>query len=68
MNLGDVEELLHAAPFKPFRVHLSDGVFFDVPHGDFAIVTKRKLIVSPRDQTRGQAVHISLLHVTRIEV
>jgi len=40
MNLGDVEELQHAAPFKPFQVHVSGGAFFDVPHGDFAIVQK----------------------------
>jgi len=67
MSETDLVDLLNASPFKPFRVHVSDGAFFDIPHGDFARVAKRKLIVTLQNP-HGQSVHVSLLHITRIEV
>jgi hypothetical protein len=65
--------LLHERPFRPFRVHVSDGAWYDVPHPEAALVSGPTLIVMVR--TSGFAgppgerhAHVSLIHVTRVEV
>ena len=65
--------LLHERPFNPFRVHVSDGASYDVSHPEAAFISGPTLIVSLR--TSGFAgppgerhAHLSLIHVTRVEV
>jgi len=45
MRPEDILELLRKHPFEPFRIHLSDGVAYDVRHPDMAIVQRSKVIV-----------------------
>ncbi|TWT42207.1 hypothetical protein RAS1_33370 [Phycisphaerae bacterium RAS1] len=35
MNIESIVEVLHAQPFKPFRLHLSSGRSLEVHHRDF---------------------------------
>ena len=46
MRPEDILELLRKHPFEPFRIHLSDGVAYDVRHPDMAIVQRSKVIVA----------------------
>ncbi len=66
-----LREYLHAAPFHPFRVYLSDGSHHDVPHLEFAWLVGSRLYVAWIVKERGledPAVReLAVLHITRIE-
>jgi hypothetical protein len=50
--LGDeIQKLLHAQPFRAFRVHVSDGRALEVPHPDFALLTRghEMLVIDTED-------------------
>ncbi len=73
MRPEDLLELLRKQPFEPFRIHLSDGVAFDVRHPDMAIVQRSKIIVAvpgPEgpDGPAERTVNCALIHITRTEV
>lgn len=70
MTVQYLRDLLTAQPFKPFRVVMSSGQFFDVPHPEMAWVTKSDLLVGIPDFDEAvPASHrtLSLLHVTSVE-
>ena len=65
--------LLHQRPFRPFRVFLSDGATYDVPHPEAARVVLGTLVVTVQSSgfaspTGERIVTVSLIHVTRVEV
>lgn len=35
MTIDQLREMLHAAPFRPFRIHMADGRHVDVLHPEF---------------------------------
>ena len=50
--------------FRPFRLHLTDGRVFEIPHPDFISVGRTVLgIITPDDLTHS----VSLLHVVSME-
>lgn len=60
-------------PFEPFRIHLSDGVAYDVRHPDMAIVQRSKVIVgvpgpAGPDGPAERTVNCALIHITRTEL
>lgn len=65
-------ELLRAKPFKGLTLYVSDGAQFEVKHPDLAIVTHSTLVLGipgPRgtDEPAQRVVHVSLMHITRVE-
>lgn len=72
MTATEIDELLRARPFRPFRVHLSDGGHYDIPHPELAGLTRRTLVVfvGPfRRQFIANEMKIcDLLHITRLEI
>ena len=73
MPPDDVLELLRAAPFEPFRIHLSDGTAFEIQHPDMAIVQRSKVTVAvpgPEgpDGPAERTVKCALIHITRTEL
>jgi hypothetical protein len=65
-----IRELLHARPFKPFRICLSDGTHHDITHHDLAWVTRNTVEVGMNPDAEGfaeYAARCSLLHITRVE-
>ncbi|QDT65681.1 hypothetical protein [Calycomorphotria hydatis] len=65
--------LIHAKPFRPFRLYLSDGGEFDVRHPEAAWLTKGGLYVgiyrdAPESDLPDSSAFCSLLHITRVEV
>ncbi|MBM3851958.1 MAG: hypothetical protein FJ399_02245 [Verrucomicrobia bacterium] len=67
----DIRELLNARPFKPFRVGLSDGREFVVPHPEFAWLIGGQLFVATprrgRESNDYSIGRLSVLHITRLE-
>ena len=70
MNVEEIRRHLKVQPFVPFRIHLSDGSHYDVPHPDFAFVTKAHVEIGLGPVSAAipeRSVSCDPLHVTRIE-
>jgi hypothetical protein len=66
-------QLLHAAPFRPFRVFVSDGGTYDVAQPEAALVQGGTLEVMVRPSGFAgppgeRKANISLIHVSRVEI
>ena len=64
-----VRDLITVNPFKPFRVHLSDGSHYDVPNRDAAIVEKNTIDIGINLDPDGIAdglVRCSILHIVKL--
>jgi len=66
MKAKDVRSLLKSQPFAPFRVHLSDGRAFNVPHRDFAL-GGRDLLVVANEWADGLPGDVNMIPYDRIE-
>ena len=65
-----VRELITADPFKPFRLHLSDGSHHDVTNRDMAIVERNTIDIGVDLDPDGIAeglVRCSILHIVKLE-
>jgi hypothetical protein len=72
-TLNDMEALLSARPFVPFRLHLSDGGYIDVRHREFVMAGRRYAIVALPDPTQPDApfdrhMVVWYFHVSRAEL
>jgi len=66
----DIRDLVHAEPFKPFRLHLTDGKSLRIPHPDFILVT-RDMVVIANELSGGVPGEINLVpyeHIVRVEM
>jgi hypothetical protein len=64
-----VRDLITANPFKPFRIHLSDGSHYDVTHRDMAIVERNTVDIGLNLDPDGIAeglVRCSILHIVKL--
>ena len=68
MHISEVKEHLSTRPFVPFRIHLSDGSSYDVPHPEFVLVTKWAvhLALGGEDELPEKVVRCAVGHITRI--
>ena len=71
MPIEQVLELLHAQPFRPFRLHLVDGSSFEIRHPELLMPGARALVVgisaNPALPLFERTVTVALLHVSRLE-
>ena len=71
MQLQDLQQKLRARPFRPFRIHLSDGAEYDVMHPELLLLGRRSLVLGlasrPEETIYDRAVDIDLLHIVRME-
>jgi len=70
MRVETIRDYLRAAPFRPFRVFLSDGTWHDIPHPEWAWFTRNTLFIATvvgRDGVPDRNVMCDLLHVTKVE-
>jgi len=66
----DIRDLVHAEPFKPFRLHLADGKSLRIPHPDFILVTRDMLVIA-NELSGGMPGDINLVpyeHIVRVEM
>ncbi|MGC1272980.1 MAG: hypothetical protein WBC44_04685 [Planctomycetaceae bacterium] len=70
MNATEIRELLRVRPFRPVRIHLSDGRTFEVRHPEQALISHSTMYIGiGEDQEYNVAdkiERISLLHVTGV--
>jgi len=65
-----LKELMQAQPFKPFRVHMSDGKSYEVVNHDSAFVKRNEIEIGLNPDEEGfsaKYVRCAILHITRIE-
>ena len=70
MTVKTFRDLLHAQPFKPFRIVMSSGQSYDVKHPEMAWLTKSDLFVGVGSTKLGVPAEFqicSLLHITTVE-
>jgi hypothetical protein len=68
------EELLRRLqnrPFAPFRIHLTDGTRYDVPHPEMVLPARRSLEIGlpndPAQPIADRVVTVALVHIVRFE-
>jgi hypothetical protein len=71
MNYKDILKFLDAVPFVPFRIHITNGQTYFVPHRDFVWVEPNRLQVAKPSKESGRFMerteYVSLLHIVSIE-
>jgi hypothetical protein len=71
MRPEDIRELRDAQPFVPFRICLTDGKTYDVPHRDFVMIARSVIDIGVSTQQDpgiyDQIVRISPIHIVRVE-
>jgi hypothetical protein len=72
MRPEDVLEVLRRRPFRPFRIHVSDGTTYEVQHPDWIWVGRSAAMVFIPDLAHFPFVHgryeiVALLHMVRLE-
>lgn len=72
MNRKDLLARLHARPFVPFRIHLTDGKTYAIEHPELVWVFATRLeIITPELELGERAAedsdYVGLLHIVRIE-
>ena len=70
MRPDSLREWLRQIPFRPFRLHLTNGVVFEVRHPDQAFVVRDRVTLGAGDPAVAPAhrrTDVALLHITHIE-
>ena len=71
MRPEDIREMLDAQPFVPFRICLTDGKSYDVPHRDFVMISRTVIDIGVSRQTDkaiyDNIVRVSPIHIVRLE-
>jgi hypothetical protein len=69
MRVNDLHQALRYRPFRPFRLHLTDGTVFDVSHPELAIAGQGTLTLTlpPALGLQREAV-IDMLHIMWLEL
>ena len=68
MNLRQYDALRQAQPFKPFRIIVSDGATFDVPHPEFTWRMPNGGLIFVAAPKGDVAQFVDPLHITRFEM
>ena len=71
-RMQDIVDTLKKQPFRPFRIHVTDGAHFDVHHPEFVMVTTNQIMVfTPFPNYPYPAFQnydsVAMIHVTRLE-
>jgi hypothetical protein len=65
-----LKQMVDAEPFKPFRLHMSDGAAYDISNHDSAMVARNSIEVGVNPDPDGiveRFVRCAIIHITRIE-
>ena len=69
MRPEDLLALLRTRPFVPFRIHMTDGRYYDIVHPEAVFVMRSRAIIGlrpdPATNIPDQSEQIALLHVVR---
>jgi hypothetical protein len=72
MPATDLLRMLRAQPFAPFRMHVSEGVVYDIRHPEMVIVMAASAIVAFPDPANEEMASgwevVDLRHIIRLEL
>jgi len=71
MKVAKLREVMHAAPFQPFTIHVADGRSVDVPHPDFIALMgngRTAIVTSPDERAMPSFLLIDVPLITQLEV
>ena len=67
---GQIKKRLDERPFRPFRIRMSNGETYDVPHHDAAWILQNAVEIGLDPNAEGIALNTrrcAILHIARIE-
>jgi hypothetical protein len=71
MTADDLLKRIRQRPFVPFVVVTTDGTRYEIRHPELLMPLKRYVIIGvpagPDEEVADQPVHLSLLHLQRLE-
>ncbi len=69
MRAEKLREMQRARPFRPFRVHMSDGRSFEVTHPEVFFVTRHYLMLAyPTGVEVPEDVkQLAMMHITSVD-
>ncbi len=70
MRPGQIRDHLKIQPFRPIRIHISDGSSYDIRHPEMAYVTASQVMIAlemSEDDLPDKVVFCYPVHITRIE-
>ncbi len=71
MRPDELLEELRKRPFEPFRIHLTDGTVYQIPHPELVMVGRGKVLIGTPAQGESGVFDrydvVSLLHIVRLE-
>ncbi len=70
MRAEEIRNHLRRQPFQPFRLYLSNGLFYDVRHPELMNVGRRDVIIAleiGEDDIPERFAYCDPVHVTNIE-
>jgi hypothetical protein len=69
MRQDDLNEELDRRPFRPFRIHLSNGVFFDIRTPNMVRMTRSTMHIGlPLEGALQRFAVVALVHIVWLEV
>ena len=69
-NAKQLKEFMDSKPFRPFKVLMTDGHSYEVPHHDAAFVTQNKIEIGldlNKDGIARRSVYCAILHIAGLE-
>ena len=70
MRPAQIRDHLKTQPFRPIRVHISDGSSYDIRHPEMAYVTTTQVMIALKMSTENlpdKVIFCDPVHITRIE-
>ena len=70
MRPSQIRDHLKTQPFRPIRVHISNGSSYDIPLPEMAYVTASQVMIAlemSEDDLPDRVVFCDPVHITRIE-
>jgi hypothetical protein len=64
------KERLNEIPFRPFRIHMSDGKSYDIANHDVALVKRHAVEIGldpDQNSIAERFVHCAMIHMSRVE-
>lgn len=69
MRPEDLHEFTRKRPFRPYRLHTTDGSVYEIVHPDQVIVLRSRVVIGTGGDSEVPdcTEHVALLHIVRIE-
>ena len=72
MRRNELAEALRTRPFRPFKIHVSDGAIYEVRHPELVHLTRHSALVCTQVDDQPpvfiERFHlVDLLHITQLE-